>query len=927
MEHLSRRKDFNTKTKASLREYFNSIHGTNHRSISRIRDYYENLDGRDYTVKQVYELIDEEGRAAAFQFAVLQNRLRQQRYETKMEERRQNIVYEEEVEDYPVKISEGLNDRLNARVLDINFRTPFIHANLEIIREKFELIYDEIPSGYVFGLNVRGQRVTIDEDGEEHFGDEISIVKSFLTDDFENAFETISSSKRLEPVSNAYYITTKLQGFHEVNQGGVFKKIEYDDLKAYNIYSPSSKNCGRECLSFYGVDVHKGFLSLTDMKAKSPVPVLTEPADLDEFILLRNEHFVRCVKKSVAKQRTKDKYQIITDDKLKMHADKLEASKVLIYDFECYNKKKNGKNYQTPVFVGFCSTEDDYDYYTGEKCLDEFVEKLEREDWKYLIGFNSGRYDYILLKNSLVKYGFSIQEYRHSSNAILKSIIFKGDKKIEMLDLCNFTTGTLKINLENYGCSYNKLEIDYAKICENMTEDFRRELIEYCKADVVGTYQLYKKLNEPFMRFKLSVLDLFTLSQGAFTIVKRIWKKKGIYQERISRKKDDFFREAIYGGRCEVFKREFTSSQYEDIKKGNVKYDEVNDYMRALDVNSLYPSAMACNKYPVGDAKFTTTYKNDKLGIYKVRATKPKTLKYPILCSKKDNSYNLDDEEGTYTSVDIEQAKKYGYTFKILSGYYWEESEYVFKEYVEEFFEVKRNSEKGSPQYQNAKLMLNAPYGKTIQRDENITHYIIQSDEDMIAMKKGKDLSRFKGEFIDGIGYYEYHGDIGEFTEKKSFVGAFILSYTKVKMSEVLQKVDAYYTDTDSCYVESKDAVHFPISDKLGDFSDDYKGKIICAFFVAKKLKYIEILLPDGSIEKNYTGKGCYTKALSKGDFKKMLKSLHITNIKPFSMKRNLKDGSVEFKNDEEKIIKMNDGHRIFDGNDSQPRGWNKNMV
>jgi hypothetical protein len=384
-----------------------------------------------------------------------------------------------------------------------------------------------------------------------------------------------------------------------------------------------------------------------------------------------------------------------------------------------------------------------------------------------------------------------------------------------------------------------------------MTDDFRRELIEYCKADVVGTYQLYKKLNEPFMRFKLSVLDLFTLSQGAFTIVKRIWKKKGIYQERIPRKKDDFFREAIYGGRCEVFKREFTSSQYEDIKKGNVKYEDVNDYMRALDVNSLYPSAMACNKYPVGDAKFTTTHKNDKLGIYKVRATKPKTLKYPILCSKKDNSYNLDDEEGTYTSVDIEQAKKYGYTFKILSGYYWEESEYVFKEYVEEFFEIKRNSEKGSPQYQNAKLMLNAPYGKSIQRDENITHYIIQSDEDMIAMKKGKDLSRFKGEFIDGIGYYEYHGDIGEFTEKKSFVGAFILSYTKVKMSEVLQKVDAYYTDTDSCYVEAKDAVHFPISDKLGDFSDDYKGKIICSFFVAKKLKYIEILLPDGSIEKN----------------------------------------------------------------------------
>jgi hypothetical protein len=45
---------------------------------------------------------------------------------------------------------------------------------------------------------------------------------------------------------------------------------------------------------------------------------------------------------------------------------------------------------------------------------------------------------------------------------------------------------------------------------------------------------------------------------------------------------------------------------------------------------------------------------------------------------------------------------------------------------------------------------------------ELVSHYIIKNDEELANMKEGKNISQFKAEFIDGIGYYEYHWKEGE---------------------------------------------------------------------------------------------------------------------------------------------------------------------
>jgi hypothetical protein len=282
--------------------------------------------------------------------------------------------------------------------------------------------------------------------------------------------------------------------------------------------------------------------------------------------------------------------------------------------------------------------------------------------------------------------------------------------------------------------------------------------------------------------------------------------------------------------------------------------------------------------------------------------------------------------------------RKYNYKVKVLSGYYWDESEYIFKDYVDEFYRIKKESAKGSPQYGNAKLMLNAVYGKTLQRDQNEINFTFTSKQEIeegkrsLSGKKGK----WKGEIDrkNGTLLMTFTEDESKHTNKKSYLGAFILSYSKIDMYDKITISNPYYTDTDSLYIDTKYSNLFKIGDELGEYSDDYKGKIIYASFMAKKLKYLEILQEDGSIKKSYTGKGCFNPTeeedkikfkdylLTKKNFKDMFQEKEIVNVRPFKMVRNLKEGTVEYIKDDEKIIKMNDSNRVFTDNNSKPLGY-----
>jgi hypothetical protein len=831
---------------------------------------------------------------------------------TKKMKKQKNKIIKEIVKSYNVQIDRNLNARLKVEILNIytNEKTLFQTDQLDIIVKNFKILHREVPKNYNFGIALRG--VMVDEESFEERPTS-TLFKSYISNNLDDAINKMINSERIKATSGYYHYINQYQLFYEVNQGGNYKKISYDDIKGCSIFSPiSKKSCGHYCLKYFNIDAQKGFLSLSDVKALSPVEVSDVVLDCDEYILLRDGHFVVVIKDDVIRKRKEIKKIEKYENKKIKHLDELYNKKVCVYDIEAFGKM------QTALAIGYTFDGVDFNYYYGPTCVEEFIKSL---DCDYLIGFNSNKYDNILLRNEILKNGYLIEDITRSENNIIKTIISKKDKKIEFVDILNFTTGTLKKNLSNFKCSISKGEIDFDKLNFDMNENDKELMIEYLKKDVLGTFELYKKLDEPFRAFNVSILELYTLSQGAYKIIKEQWKEIGILQERTNRDKDAFFRKAIYGGRCEVFKRHFMSSEYKDIRMGKIKYDDISDYLLAPDVNSLYPYVMRNNKYPIGEAIMTTREIKEKMGIYKCDIKKPKNLLYPVLCS--DGGFNLIDGQDVYTSFEIDEARKRGYIINVISGYYWNESKEIFKEYIDKFYEIKKNSEKSSPQYANSKLMMNAIYGKTIQRDKNIINYTVSDAEEMVKMKMGKDIKKFTGIFIDDIGYFEYEEKIREMTDKKPHIGAFILSYSKKVLNDIFSDVDPYYTDTDSIYIHAKHSNKLKWGNELGEFSNDVNGKIICAYFIAKKLKFMEVLTSDNKIEFIYTGKGCDTRTMTKNNFKKMYQGLEVENITTLNFKRGVRGGTIEKRHDLKKTIKMNDGKRTFlDDGSSIPYGY-----
>lgn len=827
-----------------------------------------------------------------------------------------------------------------------------MRADIEIIPQIMNIIIEKllpkIPRGFKYSLVLKGIQYKGDE-----FVKSGTFLNSNMTSNINSIERDMRNSGSFDMPSEYYWLVKKISLHYELGQGGDSsennKLVGYDK---YKVYSPKTKgNCGKSILKRYGLKAEEGFLSIAYMRSKLEkldIPVVEYAENkyykFDEFVMLKDKHYYQLINSKVFIQRKKEAEamksveQIIANKKSKIDRkkDTVAGREVLVYDIE---SKKDEVGYQIPKVIGYCSCEKSFEYKYGDDCVDEFVDMILKGNKHIIVGYNCGKYDYILIREALIKAGCGLEEQRRSLNGVMKcTATYKDEitgvrREYVFIDLLNFTNGSLRDNLKSYGCQCAKGEIDYTKIGYDDSNEFKDQLIEYLKADVLGTYQLMRKIDEPFLEKGISITDgsVYTLSQVAFKILNQYWKKAGILQGRVPKKVDEASRKSAYGGRCEVFKRVYKSVDYDEIrrklkKKGEtVNIDEIKDYMRALDVNSLYPYVMKDNFYPTGDAIFTGHFQKDKLGIYLCDVVKPKDLEFPVVNDKVYNSYNLIDTSGCYyTSVDIIQMRKHGYKVEITNGYYWKEQHKIFEDYINEYYHIKQNAKKGTPAYNNAKLMLNAVFGKCLQGDDIETNYLCQNEEDLVAMYKGKNQEDFCVEYeeVGGniVGFYTHikKKTAQDLTDKKAFVGAFILSYSKQEMYEKLLVSNPYYTDTDSIYCEAKYSEHFKIGKELGEYSDDVDGKIIYAVFVAKKLKYVEYINAKGELVVSITGKGCYKPTLNRKSFTNMLAGLEVENKNPNRFIRNLKQGSVKVVEYISRI-KMNSSNRLWNGNNSTP--------
>jgi hypothetical protein len=622
---------------------------------------------------------------------------------------------------------------------------------------------------------------------------------------------------------------------------------------------------------------------------------------------------------------------------------------IVFYDFETFFDGTKHHVYA----VGLLHWKEDgsktyVDFY-GAHALESFMMFLEEMHKQAveltLVSYNGSNFDHYFVLEHQVRYNNAdLDEFLLNKGRLLQ-INFWGHK---VLDLYNFLgPSSLDANCVSYQIPLRKsvfphlyprswTDIEYVgptlpeeMYPEKMRADFRSmqhpdvfnfriESLKYLQIDVECLQLLGERfMNEMYNQFNIYLPFYLTLSQVAFELWKTTLDPLWSIPIPSTPQLYDVVNKATYGGRCHFVKRHFLSSQVSELC-----YEKIQDYLVDLDVVSLYPASMMNLVFPCGDVNFDSDminmielesdfYSNKEIpiGIYHVSVIPPThmiVVPIPQKNSKGLTTWSLHGSDSQYyTSVDLEIGRRYGYSFKFLSAFTWTDKQPLFTGYISDIFQRKAEQDilkkNKSQDYNPAarevfKKLMNALYGKMMQKRQHIDHDFIDPDDETQHEKWTK--------FLNGHSGVEYHpigqqimmmtGDNNDFKKsisKPHYLGAFILSYSRAMMNGYFDLIDPYrvqgpiydwqkslessfyYTDTDSLIVHADrlPLVSEHIGTALGKLADELNGgKIIEGYFLSPKLYCVRYMLPDGSIHEKLRAKGIPNHMLTVQAFKNM---------------------------------------------------------
>lgn len=377
----------------------------------------------------------------------------------------------------------------------------------------------------------------------------------------------------------------------------------------------------------------------------------------------------------------------------------------------------------------------------------------------------------------------------------------------------------------------------------NNNWDLRKETIKYCELDCIVLYQILNEFsNNIYNLFRIDILQYPTLSSLAFAI----YRIKFLKDSQIP---------LIHGEIYNFIKKSYTGGSV-DVYKPTLSLTSEKSKIYRYDVNSLYPKAMKDFPMPCGNpiyfegdilnAKFKTLNEDKPFGIFEVEIETPLNIKIPLLQVRTptENGYRtiapIGNWTGHYFSDELYNESKYGYKFKVKRGYLFEKGD-IFSEYVDYFYNLKKQSSKGSPNYIISKLLLNSLYGRLGMNPETEQHRIITNAEglelyskfditNILDLKNGKELVSFfnlPSELNDNSNY--------DIKNVSVVVSSIVTASARIYMSRFKtdNSINIYYSDTDSIDIDQKLDVNL-IGEEIGQMKLEHIFKD--AVFLAPKM-------------------------------------------------------------------------------------------
>jgi len=439
--------------------------------------------------------------------------------------------------------------------------------------------------------------------------------------------------------------------------------------------------------------------------------------------------------------------------------------------------------------------------FDGERYYDftavsDAIHFLKDKRW-VVYAHNGGKFDYHMP-------GFLAEMEAGSKLMIINGRIARFEiGECEFRDSCNILPIALK--------DYAKDKIDYENFEKGKREKFMPQILEYCKADCRYLWELVTAFRDKYG-------DGLTLAGSAM----KVWEHQ--FHQDIPQSSAGFYgrlSQFYYGGRVECFRTGI-----------------IEEPFNLFDINSAYPYAMM-HEHPIS-TEFSVV--DCGTGAEIIPQSFYVVDGKPLGCfpSRAKNGLEFKKGEmGRYfvTGWELLAARETDSlkNWNIYARYDFAETT-NFRRYVEHFYEIKKNSEKQSPDYLMSKLLMNGLYGKYGADPDNYANYEIE-DKRFIdaARQEGKEFAGelgpwavLKSELLEEQKRYYNVATAASIT---GFVRAYLWRHIKAIEKEGGRVL---YCDTDSIACTGKAPKSMKIGKDLGEWGND--GNFEFGAIAGKKL-------------------------------------------------------------------------------------------
>lgn len=466
-----------------------------------------------------------------------------------------------------------------------------------------------------------------------------------------------------------------------------------------------------------------------------------------------------------------------------------------MYGWVCDFETLASNTEYTYVWAWGCYNMDNDDFQYGSE-IKTFIEWCRDKQKLYFhnLGFDVAFIIDYLLRND---YKYVNKEDRKEGDTNTFYILKSKDNQVFMLDICWKYVDSKHIYTTKIYDSYKKLPFSVDTIAEDWKLPIGKLKIDYNAyreegGNLTDEELAYLKNDVAIVAIALRGLlesgnDKMTIGADAYQQFLNTKTSKEVKKlfPIISKEVDEKIRKSYRGGFT------YVNPMYanKDIGEGLV-----------YDVNSLYPYVMYSALLPYGEpVYFEGEYvPSNKYPLYVAHVNinfelKPKSI--PCIQIKNNprfvsteylTSSKGDVIELWLTNIDILLIQQnYECTIEYIEGYQFQGSQGIFKDYIDKFMEIKKNS-KGAKR-QEAKLMLNNLYGKLATNP-------VRANK-ICYLDKENDIVK-----------YELQDEI-YITPKYIPMGTFITAYARFKTISTAQKLyDRFiYADTDSLHLIGTD--------------------------------------------------------------------------------------------------------------------------